>query len=234
MVNVNDVKRLLDLISNKNQNGQITTDRFNIAAKAVSIMWLNANIGEPNIQRNGMSANDMFYESDRKITDNLLHLVTPQSLGINSQGRALLPQNFSYTSSVRYKISDLQIDGTYKVREVKVDPVDDGQLSERLNSEMLYPTNEYPIYNIKNGYLQVYPYTKGHLIYTYIRLPQIPVWAYTIVNGAQVYDPTTSVDFDYPDDNLNEISFRMCGYLGINISNQLLLSYTNQMITQGS
>lgn len=239
MASINDAKKLLEIISNKEQNGQLSIDRFNQVAPAASYWFFNDCYGQPVLSKNGLQTNDMFWQSNKKISDNLRHLITLVDLAVNSKGRSNRPTNFLHTSSIRFaykvKISDSTQSqkAKFTTTEVQVTEVQDGEIAERLSSPLIPPTLQYPICCIYENYLQLYPQNVGMLKFTYLRKPNIPVWGYTLTNGRPVYNSSASVDFDFPDECLNELVMRMTSLLGINISNQLLLQYSQSMKQQG-
>lgn len=240
MASINVAKELLDIITNKEQNGQLGINRFNTIAQAASTMYFNDNFGQPTQSQNGNMPNDMFWQSNKKVSDNLRNLLKLIDLPVNAKGRASRPTDFIHTSSIRFSYKTKIQDCTptqkvkYKVQEVEVEEIQDQELASRLSMELLKPTLEYPVCCIYDTYLQLYPANVGNLKFTYLRKPATPIWAYTTQNGEPVYDAANSVDFDFPDECLNELVVRMANLVGINISNNLLLQYSQQMKQMGS
>jgi hypothetical protein len=240
MASINAAKKLFDVIVNKEQNGQVSVDALNTIARSASDMFFNDNYGQPMQSQNGMSRNDVFYQSNKKIGDNLRNLIKLVDIPVNAKGRVTRPSDFIHTSSIRFSYKTKIQDCTdtkkpkYKTQEVEVEEIQDQEIATRLSSELLKPTLEYPIACIYDKYIQVYPANVGTLKFTYLRKPAVPIWAFTTTNGVPLFDAANSVDFDYPDECINELVIRMASVMGINISNNLLLQYTNQMKQQGT
>ena len=223
-MNINDVYNLTLLIVNKN-SGVWSIDRFNTAVQLAVIQWFNACYGQPVLQRNGQAVNDLNYQSDEKVSNNLRPFITPFVMQVNSQGQGVRPSDFVQTSSVRY---------VYGQRQVEVKFVRDNNLAERLDSDLLAPSKSYPIYCIYNSFIQFYPKDLIRVNFTYLRLPSQPNWAYTLVNNRPVYDPTTSVDVEFPEENIGEIVSRVVSLFGIDMREKDVISFANQQQAQGT
>ena len=223
-MNINEVKELTELIVNKN-NGQWSVARFNQAAPSAVWDWFNICFGQPILSKNGNQSNDMIWQSTEKLSNNLRPFVKNIILQVDSQGKAQRPSDFVQTSSIRFFNDKKQTD----VRFVR-----DNNLGGYLDSALLEPTKKYPIYCIYDNYLQFYPKDLMRVSFTYLRKPATPVWGYTIVNGRPVYDPLTSTDVDFPDENINEITSRIVSLMGINIREPQVQQYAQVKMQTGS
>lgn len=224
-ININTIKEICELVVNKNQSGSLTPARFNTACQSVNWEWFNFCYGQPVLSKNGQQSNDMFWQSTEKITNNLRPFIKKVVLQIDPTGKANKPTDFVQTSSVRY---------WYGTKQISVDFANDGDLEEYVGTELLAPTKQFPVYAVYHDRLQFYPKDLGRVEFTYLRTPATPVWGYTTVNGRPVYDPTTSVDFEFPEENINEIVSRICKLWGINIREQQIQQFANQQIVTGS
>lgn len=224
-MNIDTVKSLCELIVNKNQSGQLTPVRFNLACESVTWDWFNFCYGQPVLSKNGSQSNDMFWQSTEKISNNLRPFIKKVVLQIDPTGKAIKPTDFVQTSSVRY---------WYGTKQVGVDFANDGDLEEFLGTELLAPTKQYPVYAIYYDKIQFYPKDLVRVEFTYLRKPVTPVWGYTTVNSRPVYDAATSVDFEFPEENINEIVARIVKLWGINIREQQVQQYAQGQIQVGS
>lgn len=225
-MNINSVKNLSELVVNKN-NGLWSVTRFNTAVQSASLTFFNDCFGEPQQSRNGVTANDMVWQSGEKLSNNLRLLVKPVILQVNAQGKAVRPTDYVQASSVRYFSDD---------KEVNVKFVRDGNLSSYLDSDLLAPNHDYPIYATFENYLQFYPKDLSRVQFTYLRQPAVPVWGYTMQGtpSRPVYDAATSVDVDFPDECINEIVSRVVALFGINIREKMIVDFAQQQQNQGS
>lgn len=114
-INVDRIKRFVELISNKNQNGQFTIDRFNLALQQAETELFNEYYGLPQRSQNGRSANDMYWQSTERMSNNLVPFLKKVNININAQGEAKRPLDFCLYSSMRASfVSDSNI---YKYKE---------------------------------------------------------------------------------------------------------------------
>lgn len=108
------------------------------------------------------------------------------------------------------------------------------KLESYLNSTIDLPTAINPIYVELANNMQLYPtlYTPTYL--TYYRLPVTPVWGYTMVNNRPVYNPATSVNFEWQPTETTRLVSRILGYMGMSIRDSELEQYAQQMTQQAS
>ena len=71
--------------------------------------------------------------------------------------------------------------------------------------------------------------------FTYLRMPRTPVYG-TIIDedtDLEVYDPNTSVNFEYPEDCFNEIVTLCLGYTGVNLRSADIVQYSQMLKEKG-
>lgn len=100
-INVDKIKRFVELISNKNQNGQFTIDRFNLALQQAEIELFNEYYGLPQRSQGGRTANDMYWQSTERMSNNLVPFLKKVNININALGEAQRPSDFCLYSSMR-------------------------------------------------------------------------------------------------------------------------------------
>ena len=154
------------------------------------------------------------FEKNKKISTNLSHCFkvagSPEipPLSVDSFGRAILPDDFYYPSS-QYTAEFLNKCGGHTEFRNAVEWVDEATFTARnRKGGMLEPTSEYPIacYTTifqpeDDAYLPaVLVAPKSNVLYmTYIRRIATPVFGYTLSGTTVIYDPTTSVELDFPE-----------------------------------
>lgn len=224
-ININTIKSVCELIVNKNQSGTLTPARFNTACESVNWDYFNDCIGQPALSKGGSQVNDVFWQANERITNNLRPFLKIITLQVDQTGKALRPNDFVYTSSVRY---------FYGSKQVECEMVNDGGLSEYVGSDLFYPTKTHPIFCVYDSKIQFYPKDLARVQFTYLSKPQVPFWGYTVVNGRPVYDPNTSVDFGFPEECLNEVVSRIVALWGISIREQQVQQYAQTQIAINS
>ena len=92
-------------------------------------------------------------------------------------------------------------------------------------SSQLNPVSKYPIAKLIGSKVNVLPVNTRYEL-TYLRTPVTPSWGYTLDAFTRpVFDAATSVDSELPAYMINEIAFKICSYLGINLSKVELIQY---------
>lgn len=111
-------------------------------------------------------------------------------------------------------------------REVRVLPSRD--VERVLNSEINVPTQFWPVAELdKNAYI-VYPSNLTFCELIYLRIPQSPVWGFTVDNALparqrrEIYDPATSIDIDLPDEMSNLLKERVLNMMAIRERDQFM------------
>ena len=259
MINVDELKRFVELISNKNQNGQFSVERFNDALPKAEMQLLNEFYGLPQRSNNGRTANDQYWQST-EYASNVIRkfLVPPTTIIVDGNGYAQKPSNFFQLSSMRvaFDISQEQhinnscndtfldcadegdcidtINSPSIGKEVGAEFVPDAEIEMRLSSNIIAPTQAFPIFCVYENVFKFYPESTGQAKLTYIRYPVRSRWGYTISpSGRPVYDPATSTDSEFDYNLINELAMRICSMLGIHLSRVELLQYAEGKINTG-
>ena len=81
--------------------------------------------------------------------------------------------------------------------------------------------------------IRIEPRDLGRVEFSYLRIPNTPVWAYTLVGGVEQYDPLNSVDFDWSEILFTDIAKMILGYLSINLRDGELASAIDQYKIKG-
>jgi len=129
------------------------------------------------------------------------------------------------------------IDGTPESLSRPVDVLREDQAADRLGNWIKRPTTKDPIAVVRkvttNDRMYVYPITIGAVDFHYYRLPEEPVFAYTISNDALVYNSEGSTEFEWPAQKHMDLARILLSYLGINLEHELLLQYAENQKTKG-
>ena len=214
-LNINTVYTFVNFIANKNQaGGYLSPARFNLAA-----VYAQQEIINEDYQK---------FQATQFDSDVLSPLITKRTLNPDAEGILAYPSDYMHITSVRAR-QYYYSNGKAKSREVNVDQLRDDEIGFRLSSDFLPPTEAYPMMAQYDTYVQFWPSTTTPIIFTYIKKPTDPEWKYDIVNGRAVYDEVDSIQFTLPDNTLNRVAYKICSYLGINIREQELYTYAEQM-----
>lgn len=234
-MNIDEVYRFTQFLSNKSQQGNVTPANFNLAAKNAQNEWIMKRYNNPAEYRHGLPVPRVAYQQNQKISDDLRPFITaPQDYTLNDEGQLTYPSDYLHADSFRYYHSKLSPDGTTTIgtpREVSV--VRNSELGSYLSSNIRYPRKEYPIVCFYDTYMQFYPTDLDTVTFNYLRKATDPKWAYTLVNNRPVYDGDNSVDLEAPEEAHNEIVAMICSYIGINLKSSELIQYSEMAKKQG-
>ncbi len=229
---INEVFKFLNFLSNKTQSGVIRITDFNLAANRA--------------QKELFQAEYKLFQSTQEITDAMRNfLVPPKIVYVDATGKALYPTDYAHTTGVRkyYYQNNTSI-------EVDVTEANDDEIGKYLSSSIVKPTKRYPIIAYYNDYMQLYPKDIASINLNYLKNPSAPLWDYDIINGKAVFVPnggqintntdvngavfavprkSQSNDFEFPDEQHNELVYNMCSFLSINIREAELTQYSEMM-----
>lgn len=243
---VDELYKFVLFIAKKSQSGaNPSPSEFNLALDRAYTEWVMDKYGNDSQIIPQTSTNIIAWQKNQKISDDLTYLLENRQFDVNSQGRFNKPDgstvedtegqtapDYMHFSSMRHPYV-LNCDGEYIEREVDVKIMRDDEIGAVFNSRIVPPKMDFPIAAIYDNYIQVYPKEVRRVKLSYLRTPTKPVWAYTEVNGRPVYDQTTSVQLESPDDTHNDIAMRVLRYLGVSIREPQLFQYANAMEKEG-
>jgi hypothetical protein len=208
---IDDVRKTVMFILNKDNNGYITPAEFNLFAKQAQLEifeqlfydytnWINkknANLardGYSNIQKQIRETIDIF---------NVQAALTYDS--INAQFN--LPANAYYLNYVYYNSKEIEFVQPHKI--------------DMLNaSKLTAPSVTYPAYYQLEDNIKVYPTSIiSGVSARYIKYPSDPNWTYTTVAGSPIFNSTAVDynDFELPLSNFNDLVYKIVTYCGVNI-----------------
>jgi len=227
-VNIDKFRSFVLFLAKKAQHGaNPSPGELNTATERAFVDWVMSRYGNPNEYTPGSPIPRMAWQQTQKISDDLIFLLKRHEFLIVN-GRLPIPDGtttdiandiagkYLHVSSIRVPITKLK-KGVLKSTEPTVDILRDNELGGVLSSSIVFPTETAPVCAFYSDHIQIHPKTVKRVIFTYLRTPVIPVWAFTLVNNRPVYDASNSVDIEAPDEVQNEIAYRTLSYLGISI-----------------
>jgi hypothetical protein len=220
-MSINEVYQIVNYIANKDQSGNtFKPEQFNLLAKVAQLDFINKRLG--NLKALGPQGTPPFgYRSVRKVHEDLRPLVVgPITIPIApNTGLFMYPYGYLWPDAIHK--NDFS-----QINEVAPDEY------PRVKHNTVYPpTAEYPVVVHRGVYGFVDPYTIGSFSMSYVQSPPDPKWGYTPLNGEEVWDPTTSVDFQVnPRTNAHfEIALLILSMVGVNLSMPQLLTQYAEM-----
>lgn len=221
-MNINEIYKLVSYMVDKYQGTYLSPDDFNMAINTAQRQYLNFLTGETSESTQGGRPSRYGGTSQNiSIGGSLSVFLKEGTLSVNSQ-LAAQPVDF-------YKISAMRTsDDNYAVRRVGADKV-----YAYIGNAIDPPTLTEPIYteignNFKFWGLSTAVDTPVKIIY--FKVPTDAKWAYT---GALVYDAATSVQLEWPKNDLNDIIYRTLGIVGINLKDADLIRVSQTVKNDG-
>ena len=239
---IDDFKEFVFFIARKATNGNNPTiSQFNLAMQRGFVQWVMKRYNNPAEYQPGMPIPRISWQNTQKISDDLRFLLERRDFAIPSTGQLTIPNGttikdintsicpkYLHASSFR-TLYITQSGGVLSYKEVPITQMNDNEIGDILSSNINVPSHRYPKLAFYNNYIQFYPKNIGRITFTYLREPTLPVWGFTTVNNRPVYDATTSVDIESPDETHNEIAGTVLSYLGISIKDGDIVNYAQQM-----
>lgn len=109
----------------------------------------------------------------------------------------------------------------------EIDISNDDEVAERYRSQLNPVTTDSPIAQwIGKGMLRLYPGKPSTGEIWYLQRPARPFLALDQTGRTFTYNPTASVQMDWDEINLNKVMFMALANLGINMSNEQMVQYS--------
>lgn len=229
-MNINKVYIFVNELANKDQRGFLPSATFNIYAERAQMEIFMKRYGNPQEYQPGRPVPRIGFEMTQKVIDDLKVFLKTKVLNLNKKGVVDAPSDLVHPAAMSYKLHLAGMDSPMVV-PVKRIPV--GKLANKLSSRITGPTKEFPICNEIGSTFTFYPSNLAVVNLTYLKQPTVPKWAFTFLNGREVYDAGNSVDFEFPDEVHNEICIKILGYLGIKLRDQDLVAIAETKSAQG-
>lgn len=193
MDNIFEAWEFVNFLCNTYMNGYLSPEEVSKAFDAAQKQLWYRYVGE---RQNGnelaLVALKPFYETTVVAT--------------NSSGFAAYPSLWAETQAMY-------------INNVSVLPVLHNELSEALKSK-IYPISDNPRWLEQKTGVQIYPKLSFDIDWNYLRQPISPVIGYTVNVNEVVYDPLSSVQFEFDKQYWIEIIQLSLPYLGLNLSNE--------------
>tara|TARA_R110000868_G_scaffold93670_3_gene259142 strand:+ start:81 stop:791 length:711 start_codon:yes stop_codon:yes gene_type:complete len=235
MININSVYKFIQYISNKNQSGFLTPKDFNESIRQAVYEFVTKRYHNVKTQ-NQAGASSVGLEQNQKVTDDLRYLSKTLSNLIPRDGIINLPSDYLHLSTISYLRNMVDEEGDLNIKYVDFKVLRDNELSAMLTSSIFgkkITSGKMGVCVFRGDSLELFPKTINNVNLVYLKKPLDPVWGFDVVKGKPVYSISKSVDIELPDDCKNEIVFMCSSYLGINLREGDLISYSETLKNQG-
>jgi len=210
-------------VANKNQNGNITPDNFNLLAPIAQMSVINDRVGNLKKYRPHDPVPPYGWGISQKIREEMQALLVSTGIGINnSTGRATMPTDILYLDTIvtanNRVATEVSVDEWYKLNI----------------SVIKVPTVNNPVFSRVAPEFRFLPFALTSASVFYIRKPTTPVWAYTIVSGRPVYNSGSSQGFELSETTHLEICAKILQTVGVNLDQASISEYAELQEQKGS
>lgn len=223
VMTVDECYRLMQYTLNKNQQGYLSPQQFNMVVNQAQFSYFNYLMGEFQRYQPGRPISNVEWGQNAHIRERLTPFVQPPTtLSVDpSTGNAPYPPDYEMWDAMYY--------GIYK-KPVKF--IQQDRLASHLNS-YIRPIAQNPAFlSIYTGFT-VYPNNIGTTQLSYIRTPRAINWnSTTDIYGRPIYTATGSADPEWRREDMLQIIVRALAIVGVNLQAPMVSQYAEQ-IKQG-
>ncbi len=242
---INEVRNTVLSILNKNNNGYMTPQEFNLFARQAQLEIFEQyfyQLAQWKAKEHARMAGEAYADIVREYQEVLdTFLVAMTLTPVAGTNVFTLPENWYTLLKVNYQNPT----GVF----TEVERVAQYRITHLLNSNITAPTTTYPAYVLGPATapappvppaavantITVFPNsidTLNDIVIDYVRYPVDPVWTYNAigVDGDPVYDPTSAsyADFELPLSDSIDLVIRICQYAGISIRESEVVQFELQ------
>jgi hypothetical protein len=220
-MNINQAIQLVRFILNKDQNGNITGDNFNLMAPIAQMSVLQDRLGNIKKYQPGSPIPNYGFSVSQKAREELMPLMVKPTTTAVAAGLAAYPGNYLYYNTLETAAGKLITEATQD------------EIVELNNSAITPPSTMFPKFVMHSDGFYIYPTSITSIKISYIRKPETPIWAYTISNNEEVYDAGNSQDFELNETTHFEIVMQILQMSGVNLNMLQVTQYAQAMEAQG-
>lgn len=220
---IDECYRIVQLVCNKTQSGNITPTDFNNAAVISQISILSQTLGNPQEYQPGHPVSRYGLGLNQRIMEDIRQILKPSTTLIFTNGIATYPSDCLYMFDMGLTFDDVMI---------KPVELDEWRI---LNKSVIKPPSmQQPVYYVVGNNIYVLPITITSTVISYVRTPLPPKWNYTVVNSVPVYSSSGSQDFELGPLLQLRIITRMLGFFGINLNLPEVTKLASALEAQGA
>ena len=111
MIDINELYRFVQFVSNKEQSGYVKPSEFNIAVDRAQMQLFMERYNNPAEYQPGRPIPRVAYQQTQKISDDLRMFIKRVTLPINSNGMMNYPDDYIHFSKATYRyLSEIDLD----------------------------------------------------------------------------------------------------------------------------
>lgn len=238
MASVNEVYSALKSLANKDERGFITPKVFNTFAAIAQNTIFNQLFSDmskaQNMRMRGIDAKT-YLSFSKRLQEDLSYFSKEASV---SQANGVFPKPEDLSRVISMKTQGAYVFGTSTSTPIDV-LYDESKIEHILQSDLSAPSQSHPVAMISND-IEVFPTSIKRIKIKYYKQPEgrnpvddtrtalTPRYnALSLGASNEVFDPTTSVDFELPQHYVGEIILQIGKMIGVNLRDQDVFAYTS-------
>jgi hypothetical protein len=229
-MNINDIHNVILFYLNKAQQGFVTHQEIDEVLDRAQMTLFDQYHTNPKQAVNAPVEN---YGNSQRIDDALSPF--KQKYTFNSiatpSGVITLPVNYQHLIALYTSVYNSQL-GRNVYSAVQV--LAEDELIERLESQVIPISADDPVAIMNsNNLIQLFPEVASTGAVYYFKRPAVPVFGYTQVGRAITYNPLTSTQLEWRDQDINNIIVIALQYYGLNMKSQDIMQFGQVKEAQG-
>ncbi len=230
-MNINDLYLIMGYFSRQLGSGFVGPDRFNEYCQLVNFQYYKKYLGLPEEWQIDNPISRIQYQLTQAVSDRIYPFIVPQKpISKAISGYYPYPEDYVAFSSMRIRHTTATEDCGTSVIVRRVEMIPDAEFTNRLESMLFPPTIRRPAGTWTQFGYDVAPAELNTVLLTYLRLPAVPKRLYT---AGDVYVPTGSVQFEFPQICLQDILMLLLKAAGISVQDQEVIAYANKAEKEG-
>jgi len=239
-MSIDDIYRLVQVFSNKEQRGFITPSDFNLLIKQAELELFNKRLSVLNEKSTpnrvaGLSQEGLTPESSEQDLTPFLLMGSSKNTGNTSFSVTGLKENsFEIPSNVLH-LKEVFISPDEELSlstNVPLEIVKPEDVNKVLRSSLVKPSMSYPIGLIQRSSsgksrIKVFPDEIRNIVYYYYGIPNSPRWDYVTIAGKPVYNPSNSVQSNFNSRVHGELVIKVLEYLGVHLREAEVVQYAS-------
>jgi len=221
---IDKVHDRIEFLIKKNQWGYVSHENIDICLDMAQLELFEDYYGNPNKYQAGRPIPPVAYGQTKKVADSLKAFFTTITLSAGTAPSGLLPFPSDYRDVLDAYTT--YTDGDSNAITIGLDLVRESQKAYAMNSQLLSvrDTNDKSssfMVMVDTGF-QIYPITTHTGVFTYLRLPAIPVFGYTQSGRTVTYAAGSSTQLEWSDNDINKIIDKALVYLSMALEDDKL------------
>jgi len=232
-MNLLEMFELMKYVANKDFEGQvITPERFKLLLPVVSIDLFRNKYGLPEEYQPGRPVPSEYADITLKNTDDLKAFKMPSFGRAVANGVMSYPSDYAHRETLTYNYTPI-INHVATVLPRPVEILREAEFAARTGNYTKQPTLANPIGVVRSDGIHIRPLTITSVDCFYYRWPVSPIFEYALGDGYLTYDPSSSVQFEFPVDEHLTLVRMMLSMVGINLRSEDMVQYSEQKLKTG-